>query len=88
MDSMLYEIYRGYFAPGDWDAHKERVLKNRMKECSMQMETLLAGLDASSRELWEAMLEKQMRAHLDELPEMFSLGFSLGAQTMIEVLTS
>ena len=88
MDSMLYEIYRGYFTPGHWSMHEERVLKKRTTECKSQLETLLAKLDDVSRELWEAALEKQIRTHLEELPEMFSLGFSLGARTMIEILTS
>ena len=49
--------------------------------------SLLEELEESQQKRWKTVLENQMNRHLDELPEMFALGFSLGAQLMIEVLS-
>jgi len=87
MDSILYRIYESWFSPPDQTAHRAVVLKNRMRESMSAYSSLMEELEESQQKKWRTVLENQMNRHLDELPEMFALGFSLGAQLMIEVLS-
>ena len=88
MKSILEQVYKSYFSPSDWDAHCNIVLNNRMRDCRKQFSSLLQHLDAASQADWSYALEAYTQRQINELPEMFCLGFSLGAQLMIEVMTT
>ena len=86
MDSVIHHIFSGHFQSQDWEAHRAETVSHRMAAYQKRFSTVIEQTDDGLRERWLHVMEELVKGQLEEQPDMFDLGFSLGVQLMIEVL--
>lgn len=87
MDSVLHQLFSGQFLSQDWDAHRKEIVSHRMAAYQTRFSSVIQQTDDGLKERWLHVMEELVRGQLEEQPDMFYLGFSMGAQLMIEVFT-
>ena len=88
MNSVLYQIYFSHFHPSNQTEHQNEVLQNRMKSYQNRFSKAIQQTkNIDQQEQLLHIMEALVKDQINSQPEMFALGFSLGAQLMIEVLT-
>ena len=87
MDSVLHQLFSGHFLTQDWAQHRKETVSLRLHAYRKQFASVIQDTDEDLRERWLCIMETLVGDQLDDQPDMFSLGFTLGAQLMIEVFT-
>lgn len=90
MDSILYKLYNGQIAPLESGEYKPARFQKRRERFFEKHQPWLDRLEKAEPQTFEklmALLDDQWAIELDEIPEAFCEGFTLGVQMMVEVFT-
>ena len=87
MDSVLYQLFSGHFQTTDWERHRSETVSLRLQEYRRRFSAVLEETEEPLKIRWLEIMETLVKDQLEEQPDMFCLGFTLGAKMMIEVLT-
>lgn len=90
MDSIIYKLYDGQIAPMESREFKSKRFQKRRDRIFEKHQPWLEQLEAAQPHTYKqlmALLDDQWAIELDEIPEAFCEGFSIGVQMMVEVFT-
>ena len=90
MDSIIYKLYDGQIAPMESHEFKPKRFQKRRDRFFEKHQRWLEQLEAVEPHTYEkmmALLDDQWSVELDEIPEAFCEGFTIGVRMMVEVFT-
>lgn len=90
MDSIIYKLYEGQLAPMESSEFKPTRFQKRRDRFFEKHQPWLDRLEKAEPQTFEKLmdlLDDQWAIELDEIPEAFCEGFTIGAQLMVEVFT-
>ena len=88
MDSIIYKLYEGQITPMESSEFKPTRFQKRRDRFFEKHQPWLNRLEAAEPQTYEkltALLDDQWAIELDEIPEAFCEGFTIGVQMMVEV---
>ena len=91
MNKILQKLYEGQIAPFTSEDFKPSIFQKRREQCFAKHQLWLDQLETHDPDTYShvmALLDDQFALQLDNLPETFCEGFTIGANIMLEVLTS